>query len=117
MDRNIVEFIARKNLNYNLDRKFGIESVSNISEIGIGSKNTQPIQELLMEKLSMPPYRPVSSDFAAIGDEMELFICVDLNQRKWFPTMDTVFPSPFRITIEHNNETINLEYNNEKLFS
>ena len=114
-DNSIVEFIARKNLSKNLPRPFSSESIFNISEIGIGAKDTEPIIEFLIKRLHMPAYREISSRFTAIGNETGLFICVDRIKKKWFPSMDEVFPSPFRITMEYKGRKFNLEYKDELL--
>ena len=103
-DKNIVEFIARKNLNINSNGVFSSKSILSISEIGIVSTN---IQETFKSLNSLKPIKKYSGDFerfCAVGDEEGLFIIANPRLKKWFPTNDEIEASDFKIKGDFNFE-------------
>ncbi|MFK5878788.1 MAG: VOC family protein [Flavobacteriaceae bacterium] len=106
-DKNIVEFIARKNLNINSNNSFSPKSLLNISEIALASTN---IKETVGVLNSINPIKKYSGDFerfCALGDEEGLFILANPTLKKWFPTDDEVEQSDFKIKGDFNFEFIN----------
>ncbi|MBV6479170.1 MAG: hypothetical protein HGGPFJEG_01931 [Ignavibacteria bacterium] len=81
---NIVEFIARHNLRNDTFKKFDIESIINVSEIGLPVKDVGNTFQLLNEKLSIPHFSGDMKTFEAAGNEDGLLIIVN-EGRKWFP--------------------------------
>ena len=104
LDKNIVEFISRKNLNINSEQKFSSNSLLNISEIGIVSNKIEAIFQKLTSLNSIDIYRGDFEQFCAIGDENGLFIVVNNEVRKWFPNGDEIHQSDFIIKGDFNFE-------------
>ena len=109
-DDNIVEFIARKNLDNQSDRIFCSTSLVSISEIGLAVKNILPTLKYLKEELGLKPYIGESPRFTAMGDEIGLIICIDSSLKKWYPPMDEAYPSHFELVAEIDgiSQNINL---------
>ena len=86
-NQNIVEFIARFDLNNNSDKPFEGSSIFSISEIGIVVDNAKAYSEKILEEcgLNFFPKQPPQDDFVAIGDDNGLFIVVK-DKRNWYPT-------------------------------
>lgn len=108
-DKNIVEFIARKNLNVNSNSDFSSKSILNISEIGLVSAY---IEEAFKSLNSFKPIKIYSGDFkrfCALGNEEGLFIIANPRLKKWFPTNDEIETSDFKI-----NGDFNFEFKNGK---
>jgi len=82
---NILEFIARHDLDEHLDRPFDAQNILSISEIGIVSEDVSGMVRSLQSQMEIRPYGgPASETFAAVGDEYGLFIVVKQG-RIWFP--------------------------------
>lgn len=71
---NIVEFIARHNLENNTNNPFDEKNLLNISEIGLVVGNVPEAKETLGSRFTIEEYKDSSDKFAAIGDEHGLFI-------------------------------------------
>lgn len=88
---NIVEFIARLNLNDHESSEFSSDQIRNVSEIGFVFPEeiyTEKISAILSEySLSYFPLQPPQASFKVIGEEEGLFICVPKG-RAWYPTVD-----------------------------
>ena len=82
---NILEFIARHDLDEHLDRPFDSQNILSISEIGIVSEDVPSMVGSLQSQIGISPYGGPSSDtFTAVGDVHGLFIVVKRG-RIWFP--------------------------------
>lgn len=115
MDKNIVEFIARKNLDNQSKTAFDQNSLFEISEIGMPTNDIEKKFKLLNENFGLEIYSGGFDHFCAIGNETGLFICVDKNTKNWFPTNDKAYPSYFEVLINQNEIEYHIEYKNEKL--
>jgi catechol-2,3-dioxygenase len=111
-DDNIVEFIARKNLNIPTIAKFDASQVMEVSEMGTPTKNVQGVYDRLSQFFSIEKYSGDFSRFAAMGDEHGLFIVIDNQQKKWIPTDDEAYFSPFEVRLKHGNNRFELKYEN-----
>jgi hypothetical protein len=84
---NILEFIARADLNDNVDDDFSSNHIRNISEIGIvlNKWNFNEEVESMMRKFSISYFRkqPPLPYFRAMGNDEGLFIIVP-EAREWF---------------------------------
>lgn len=103
-DKNIVEFIARKNLKNNSTESFSSKSILNISEIGI---STLTMKETYNEINNLRPIDVYSGNFdrfCALGDEEGMFILANPTLKKWFPWDDDIHPSDFTIKGAYNFE-------------
>lgn len=101
-DKNIVEFIARKNLQNTSEQPFSQNSLQGICEIGVPSDNISRQFTFLHDNLGLNIYDGSLERFCAIGDERGLFICINHAVKDWFPTNDPGDPSPFeaKVTVE-----------------
>lgn len=104
-DQNILEFIARHDLENARSEEFGLESISEISEIGFPVPDIRPFYEVLEKNLNIPVYSHISNmtRFCAAGDEQGLFIIVPL-ERPWFPTsyINGIYPTEVIIQGDKN---------------
>ena len=84
---NILEFIARFDLNNDSDKPFCISSIQSISEIGIVADAPIKLADKLVEKNNLYFFAKGSKSekFVALGNDNGLFIIVETN-RKWYPT-------------------------------
>ena len=106
-DKNIVEFIARKNLKMNSNPPFSSKSILNISEIGIPSST---MRNTYNEINNLKPIKLYSGDFdrfAALGNEEGMFILANPILKKWFPNDDNMHQSDFIIKGDYNFEFSN----------
>jgi catechol-2,3-dioxygenase len=86
-NQNIVEFIARFDIDNNSDKPFDGPSIFSISEIGIVVDNAKPYSERMLREYDLNFFskQPPQDDFVAIGDDHGLFIVVN-DKRNWYPT-------------------------------
>lgn len=103
-DNNIVEFISRKDLNSNSEVIFSSKSVLNISEIAIATSNIENIFKELHKLRAIEIYDGSFKRFCALGNEDGLFILVNKDLKKWFPTDDVIFESNFIAKGDYNFE-------------
>jgi catechol-2,3-dioxygenase len=111
MDNNIVELIARKNLKNESTTTFRAESMVCISEIGMPVNNMERTYHHLNLIKKLPIYSGDLDAFCAGGDEHGLFIIVNKEKKKWFPTDDIPQSSYFRIEGDYNMEFTNGKIN------
>jgi len=104
---NIVELIARHNLNNSSGEAFSAKSILNISEVGMPVESVAEFYTELNEKLGLNLWYGNKETFAAIGDEEGLFIVVTTN-RNWFPTDKPCNIYPLEIKIQ-SNKTITID--------
>jgi catechol 2,3-dioxygenase-like lactoylglutathione lyase family enzyme len=84
---NILEFIARYDLNNALVRPFEVNSIQSISEIAFVTNDVFSFCDRLSIDYSITKYekQPMLANFAAYGDAEGLFI-VSKEGRHWYPT-------------------------------
>jgi catechol-2,3-dioxygenase len=109
-NENIVEFIARREVDNASDEPFAAGSLHSISEIGIVVENIQDACSLFLENYQLAPFvkQPVKENFAALGDDNGLLI-LSTEGRHWFPTEIIVKKFPVEIEFENNNVIYNLK--------
>ena len=112
-DKNIVEFIARKNLNHQSKTAFSAAALLEISEIGAPVRKLQQTYDALYELCGIGIYDGGYERFLAVGDERGLFICINKGRKNWFPAGDTSFSSPFTIHFEENGQQHRIQFKNE----
>jgi catechol-2,3-dioxygenase len=97
---NILELIARHELENASDQPFGPDSLICISEIGLASNDVLEMIAWFASILEVGTYKSISETFAPIGDVHGLVIAVS-EDRIWFP--DTGIPAqilPTELTIQ-----------------
>lgn len=84
---NILEFIARNDLDNASQNPFDGKSILSVSEIGLVSKNVATQSDELCNKYGLSPYskQPKLDKFIVLGTVTGLFILVEEN-RNWYPT-------------------------------
>jgi catechol 2,3-dioxygenase-like lactoylglutathione lyase family enzyme len=94
---NILELIARHDLDNPSSQPFSVQSLENISELGVASLD--PAQTAA--RLELPLYRCQANDtFMSVGDEQGLLILVRRG-RIWFPeTAKAAEFVPFRVKLD-----------------
>ena len=109
-NQNIVEFIARFDLDNNSDKAFDGSSIFSISEIGLVVDNAKAYSEKFLEEggLNFFSRQPPQDDFVAIGDDHGLFIVVN-NKRNWYPTSKPAAKFWTSIKIEENGKVTDIE--------
>ncbi|OKP85977.1 hypothetical protein A3844_14570 [Paenibacillus helianthi] len=95
-DGNIVELIARHNLNNSSTHEFSGKSLLNVSEIGLPVPDVLSAATFFGEKYNLSPWRGQSETFTAVGDENGLIILVKQG-RVWF--MSDVKAEPQYISV------------------
>ena len=114
-DKNIGELIARKNLQNPESTEFGQNQFLELSEIGIPTQNIQQIYQQLNAHCGLDIYDGSFERFCAVGEDSGLFICVDQNKKRWFPTDQPAHPADFSVRFEHKNSEYRVQYQNATL--
>ncbi len=114
-DHNIVELIARKNLNNKSSKDFDENSFLEISEIGIPTTTIKREFNFLNKNYGLNIYDGNFERFCAIGNENGLFICINKNTKDWFPTNDKAYPSDFEVIIRIKGKEFKIKYQDEQL--
>ncbi len=107
IDKNIVEFIARKDLNIINTHPFSSTDLRSISEIGIVSNDNKAMYDQLSAMRPIPIYDGNLERFCALGDAEGLFILVNNTKKKWFPTQEEAFIADFHIKGDYNFAFLN----------
>lgn len=100
---NIVELIARRDLQNEGEHPFGPDSLMEISEIGIVADNVLAWNAYAENQFGILPFdkQKPSSDFSALGTDMGLFIVVPAG-RKWFLTDLPAEKTPLEVRFEND---------------
>ncbi|SHL29045.1 VOC family protein [Flavobacterium chilense] len=108
---NLLEFIARHDLNNAQTETFTSKSILNISEIGIVNENPLALgKELIAEyDLEFFSKNDNSELFAAVGDDEGLLIMVKPN-RNWYPTQTPSESNKTEVKIVNNGTQIELKF-------
>lgn len=107
---NILEFIARNDLDNASEKSFDGKSILSVSEIGLVSKNVTAQCDELFEKYGLTPYskQPKLPKFIVLGTVTGLFILVEEN-RDWYPTYKKSKSFWTKVVFNHEGETRVLE--------
>lgn len=108
---NLLEFIARHDLNNAQSQKFSSKAILNISEIGIVNENPLELGKELIAKHNLEFFskNDNSEIFAAVGDDEGLLIMVKPN-RNWYPTQTPSESNKTEVRIENNHNSIELSF-------
>jgi len=107
---NVLEFIARFDLENKSDEAFDNSNILSISEAAFVTKNVETLaKKLIFENdFSFFTKQIQRKDFSVIGDNDGLIILVD-SERNWFPTNVKAENFWMKILIENNGSFIELE--------
>lgn len=114
-DKNIMEFIARRNFHKPDSALFSEESIVGISEIGLATKNIEDKYEFLQKKFGLNVFDGNFEKFCAIGDDEGLLITINAELKDWFPTNDKAFISDFKMSFSQNGQFYKLNFENDQL--
>lgn len=108
---NILEFIARLDLENSTAKTFDSSTILSISEIGLPDNNLITLSEQLVanHKLTYFSKQPKRNDFTVIGDEYGLLIFVTIG-RNWFPTNKPAERHWANVKINTNNDIIDFTF-------
>lgn len=108
---NLLEFIARFDLENTSEKTFDSSLILYVSEIGIVTKNVPKLTKKILNNYPLAIYKkqPAQENFTVIGDETGLFVLVNEN-RNLFPTDKKANSFPMKIVFKASgNETYELE--------
>lgn len=107
---NILEFIARYDLDNTSEEPFDGTSIVSISEIGFVAENVSELSDEICKKygLSIFSKQPVLKKFIVLGTETGLFILVEEN-RDWYPTDKKAKSFWTKVVFDNNGETREIE--------
>lgn len=112
---NIVELIARHDLQNASDEAFSANSFLNISEVGLPVDNVKEFHDKLAESIDEKLWWGNLETFAAMGDQNGLFIIVTKN-RNWFPTDKACIEYPLIVKLKkHKDLPIPFELSSYKI--
>lgn len=94
---NIVELIARHDLNNSSNKPFSASDLTEVSELGFPCRNVKESFHHLHQELGIQRYSGNYENFCAAGDENGLFILTG-QDRNWFPTDKESIAAPVRVT-------------------
>ncbi len=92
-DSNIVEFIGREEIAARSFDSFSEECILSISEVGLATRDIEKVHDALNAIKPIQIYDGSYESFCALGDPEGLFIVVNYNRKRWFPTDDIIQPS------------------------
>jgi catechol 2,3-dioxygenase-like lactoylglutathione lyase family enzyme len=82
---NVLEFIARRNLQNTVEGDFNSSHILNVSEIGLPSENVIELANELCTRLGLPVFKQQAHEtFTPVGDDEGLFI-LPVRERIWMP--------------------------------
>ncbi|MFE3870787.1 VOC family protein [Flavobacterium sp. ZS1P70] len=107
---NILEFIARYDLDNASEKPFDGSSVLSISEIGLVTKNVSQLSDEFCKKynLSIFPKQPKLDKFIVLGTDTGLFILVEEN-RDWYPTYKKAKSFWTKVLFDNKGKTREIE--------
>lgn len=116
-DKNIVEFIARKNLANESKKEFNAQSILEISEIGVPTLDIENRFKELESLSRISVFDGSFERFCAIGDEYGLFIVINKKIKNWFPVEDKAYSSPFEILFSEQGENYRVKFENDRFIA
>ncbi|WP_373057464.1 VOC family protein [Zunongwangia sp. H14] len=114
-DKNILEFISRRNLNNINSSPFSAEEIVGISEIGLATTNIEEKYKFLYRHCQLRIFDGSLDKFCAIGDPQGLIITIDKTKKDWFPVDDKAYSSEFSIKFTHQNSNFHLDFKDDHL--
>lgn len=114
-DKNILEFISRRDLFPPVSEEFSADSILGISEIGLATENVEEKFRFLNTNFGIEKFSGDYERFCASGDDEGLFIIINRNEKDWIPTGDKAFASPFEISLTREQASFNAVFKNDTL--
>lgn len=114
-DKNILEFISRKNFYPPQSGEFSSEEILGIGEVGVATSEVKEKFEFFNKHFGLEKYSGDYERFCAVGDDEGLFITINKDLKDWIPTGDKAFASPFEIRLSVEKALFGASYYNERL--
>lgn len=107
---NLLEFIAREDIQVVVDEAFAPTQILTISEMGIVVEKPMLQAEKLIKKHNLTYFEKAepTEQFLALGDDQGLLIMVTPN-RNWFPTTLAAQPTVAQIEIQQDDNILTIE--------
>lgn len=102
---NILEFIARRDLDIAPVEPFGPAGIHSVSEIGLSVKDVGRTFDQIHQAAGVPLYSGNRSNFCAAGSPEGLFIIVDHANKDWYPTDRPARLAPVEAVFEESRRT------------
>ncbi|HET8752952.1 MAG TPA: VOC family protein [Salinimicrobium sp.] len=114
-DKNIIEFISRRDFFPSKNEVFSGKRLIGISEIGLATESVQQKFNFLNEHFSVKKFTEDYETFCATGDEEGLFIVINKERKTWFPSNDKAYSSEFEISIKTGEISGELTFKDDRL--
>jgi catechol-2,3-dioxygenase len=115
-DKNILEFISRRNFNKPNSAIFSEKSILGVSEIGLATSSIEKQLKILQEECGLEIFDGNLERFCAIGDDAGLIITIDKNLKTWFPTGDKAYTSEFKLEFLNKGDAYKIHFKDDFLF-
>ncbi|MDN3596618.1 VOC family protein [Zunongwangia endophytica] len=115
-DSNIMECISRRHLFLTHNDEFNASSFMGVAEIGMAVRDIEVYYKKLHHEFELKIFDGGLDPFCAIGDENGLIICINREQKDWFPTQDPAYKADFDITFRHNEKTGSFLFKNDRIY-
>lgn len=112
---NIVEFIGRKAFERETPKSFGVESVLNISEVGLPVFEVSSCFNSIRRATGIEKFDCNRPSFCAAGDDEGLLILVDKAEKTWFPTDEQAKAYRLEVNFETGGNTFQLQLTDDGL--
>lgn len=113
---NVVEFIARHDLENAFSGEFDISQVLGINEIGMPTTDVKEINDQLTTELQTEFWKGDLLRFGTNGSQQGLFLLPNYHHKElWFPSSVKIKPEPFDAIVESNGSYYFIEFRDEKL--
>ena len=110
---NILEFIARRDLDIAPVEPFGPAGIHSVSEIGLSVNDVGRTFDQIHQAAGVPLYSGNRSNFCAAGDPEGLLIIVDHANKDWFPTDRPARLAPVDVVFEESGRVWRLGVDGE----
>jgi catechol-2,3-dioxygenase len=114
-DKNIVEFISRREFFVSETEGFSEEDIVGISEIGLATDDVEEKFRFLNSNCGLQKFTGDYERFCATGDDEGLFIIINKNIKDWIPTGDTAHASPFKIVFSVEKASYRVTFQNDRI--
>lgn len=114
-DKNIMEFISRRDFSKPKSAIFNPSNIVGIAEIGLVTDNVKQKFEELNLECGLNRFDGDYERFCAIGEASGLLITINNNLKDWFPTGDKACKSPFKLEFDHHGHNFQLSFKDNQL--
>ncbi len=114
-DKNIMEFISRRDFSKPQSAIFNPSNIVGIAEIGLATDDVEEKFKKINLECGLDKFDGDFERFCAIGEDSGLIITINKDMKDWFPTNDEAFMSDFRLEFEHAGSSFDLQFRNNEL--